>query len=108
MERGSAFRSWLTGHWRRTTVRISRVTGGHLMRKRRLFLESLEDRRLMAVVTDGTAPLSNLAVDSTAHSTSSLIVQFKPGTSSPGSLAAYVSTAKLSPEWALTPRHAES
>src|SRR5207247_11011414 len=54
-------------------------------------------------VTSGTAPLSDLWVDAAQHSTSSLIVQFKAGTSSPGSLAAYTATASLDPEWALTP-----
>ncbi|MBW8884625.1 MAG: hypothetical protein JF612_07575, partial [Planctomycetia bacterium] len=66
-------------------------------------MEPLEDRRLMAALTNGTAPLSDLAVDASQHSASSLIVQFKAGTSSPGSLGAYMATTNLDPEWALTP-----
>jgi len=70
--------------------------------RRRLLGEPLEDRRLLAVTTN-LAPLSGLAVDSAEHSTSSLIVQFRPGTNAVSSLAAYVATSKVDDQWSLTP-----
>jgi serine protease len=67
-------------------------------------LETLEDRRLLAALIDlSSSPLSDTAIDSTQHSNTSLIVQFRDGSSSVSSLAAYLMTSKLEPEWSLTP-----
>ncbi len=104
MERGSAFRFWSVRFSLCSQIRPRPLAAKCCStNKRRLFVESLEDRHLLAALTDGTAPLSSLDVDPTAHSTSSLIVQFRAGTSSPGSLAAYTATASVDSEWALTP-----
>jgi len=80
-----------------------RAECGRQTRTKRLLIETLEDRRLLAALTPGTAPLSALAVDQNEHSASSLIVQFKSGTNSPGSLAAYLTMAQLGAEWDITP-----
>jgi serine protease len=69
----------------------------------RLHLEFLEDRRLLAARIDAGSSFSRLALDPNQSSASALIVQFKSGASSPGSLAAHVATAGLAPEWELTP-----
>jgi serine protease len=72
-------------------------------RNKRLSLETLEDRRLLAAVTSNPAALPDVAVDSGQHRAASLIVQFKNGASSPASMAAYAATANLGAEWTLTP-----
>jgi subtilisin family serine protease/subtilisin-like proprotein convertase family protein len=66
-------------------------------------LEALEERRLLASLIDlSSSPLSD-AANAAPHSNSSLIVQFRNGTSSVSSLAAYMATGNLEPEWSLTP-----
>lgn len=74
-------------------------------RTRRLCVESLEDRRLLTVnpLPPAALALSEIAPDSRDHRAGSLIVQFRNGTASPGSLAAHLLTASLQPEWPLTP-----
>ena len=90
--------------WRRSSR--SRPLHAQAGRRRsfcRLGLESLEDRRLLATVAPLTGPQSDFTIDAGQHRGSSLIVQFREGTSSAGSLGAYVATANVNPEWALTP-----
>lgn len=69
-------------------------------RQAHLLFEPLEERR---VLTASSGDLSDLATDTTQYRDSSLIVQFREGAVSPGSLAAYSSTVKLNSEWELTP-----
>src|SRR5437868_568473 len=76
--------------------RTSRAARSVAFAAPRLVLETLEDRRLLASFSD-------LSLDQSQHSASSLIVQFKDGSSSPGSLAAYLATAHVNSDWALTP-----
>src|SRR5687768_12109445 len=68
-------------------------------RRRRLNLESLEGRQLLAAVNT----LADLSLDSTAHRAGSLTVQYRDGASSAGSLAAHVATADQSEEWSIAP-----
>src|SRR5262245_55432721 len=84
-------------------LRASSRAGCKGPRLHSLFIEGLEDRRLLAIADQPTIDFSDLAVDSGPHRGSSLIVQFRDGASSPGSLAAHSLTSKLEPEWALTP-----
>src|SRR5262245_18673596 len=70
--------------------------------RRRLVVEFLEDRRLLAADRDIAAP-GGLSVDPSQHRASSLIVQFRDGASSAGSLAAYSFGATLSAPWAVAP-----
>ena len=93
MKRGS--KSWLS-----STRQARRINRRHTAKSSRcrLFVELLEDRRLLA-----TASLNDLALDTGDHRASSLIVKFREGANSAGSLAAYVATANLDPEWSLTP-----
>src|SRR5262245_6688234 len=96
MDRGSHYWPWLSRFpLRRRARSISR------RRSSRLAVESLEDRRLLTVASAAT--FDDLAVDQGQSRASSLIVQFKSGLNSAGSLAAYVATAGMSSEWALTP-----
>src|SRR5262245_21371245 len=67
----------------------------------RLRMETLENRRLLATMVE--LPSSGFALDSSQHSAASLIVQFRDGASSAGSLGAYNATANVNPEWELTP-----
>jgi serine protease len=79
-----------TNSWRKAARRASN--------HRRLRVESLEDRRLLAAMTTPA-----LTFDAAQHRASSLIVQFRPGISSPGSLAAHLSTEKVNDEWSIAP-----
>ncbi len=63
----------------------------------RLLVENLEDRRLLAIAS---TDLPDIARD---HRSGSLLVQFRDGASTPGSLAAHMLTTNVSPEWELTP-----
>src|SRR5262245_23076271 len=67
----------------------------HPTRSTRPVVEMLEDRRLLAVER-------GLEIDPTYEPTS-LIVQFREGTSSAGSLAAYVAGNQLGEEWDVAP-----
>lgn len=67
---------------------------------KQLRLETLEDRRLLAA---DLSTLSSLTVDQESFSDRALIVQFRDGTSSPGSLSAHSATRRLEAEWAITP-----
>lgn len=70
-------------------------------RLRRPFLEALEDRRLLTVADPSSLTLPDLSLRE--HRTDSLIVQFRDGASTPGSLAAHMLTANLQQEWKITP-----
>jgi serine protease len=88
-------RRWLFGAER------GRSAGMRRARKRvfcRLKIESLEERRLLAVVDDD----SQLVVDPTQSATS-LIVQFKSGADFASSLTAYSYGASLGESWSLVP-----
>src|SRR4051812_33681987 len=65
----------------------------------RLKLESLEERRLLAIADDDN---SQLVVDPTQAATS-LIVQFKPGANFASSLSAYSYGGGLGESWDLVP-----
>src|SRR3954447_5051755 len=80
----------------RASRRQSRLP--QLSRGRRLAAELLEARLALSSV-----PLSSLSFDDRQHSTSSLIVQFRPGATAVSSLAAYLATAKMDAPWSLTP-----
>lgn len=94
---------WPRAHRGARRVLVIRADHGRRVRTKRLLIETLEDRRLLAAITAGTAPLSALAVDHNEHSATSLIVQFKSGAVAPGSLAAYLTMAQLGAEWDITP-----
>ena len=67
---------------------------------RPLVVEPLEDRRLLTTTSD----LSNLTLEPGSHRAGSLLVQFRDGASSAGSLAAYQVTANVNDEeWSITP-----
>jgi len=70
-------------------------------RLHRPFLETLEERRLLTVADSSNLALPDLA--SHEHRADSLIVQFRDGASTPGSLAAHLLTANLQQEWTITP-----
>src|SRR5436190_10162955 len=65
----------------------------------RPLLESLEERRLLTTAGGLSSPLM---IDSSA-APSSLIVQYRAGTGSAGSLAAYVTGGNVGDEWAIAP-----
>src|ERR1700712_5142887 len=78
----------------RTRRRRQRERGRFLSRLPNV--EWLEGRQLLAVVSGGTS--EELVVDSSVAATS-LIVQFRDGTTNASSLAAYVTGADLGEEW---------
>src|SRR5262245_25017499 len=72
--------------------------------KRRLTLEPLEDRRLLAAFSHPDSGLNSyLSVDRNDYREASLIVQYRTGTSSVSSLAAYFSGANTDDTWSLMP-----
>jgi len=85
-----------TDFWR--TVARSHGVAGRATNHRRLHVESLEDRRLLAAMATPA-----LTFDAAQYRASSLIVQFRPGISSPGSLAAHLPTEKVNDEWLIAP-----
>jgi len=72
-------------------------------REQVLLFEALESRFLLTATADDSRPVGGVTVDPLAHSSSSLIVQFRPGASAPGSLSAYQAMQTVDPAWALTP-----
>lgn len=74
-------------------------------RQRRLRIEPLEGRHLLtaSALPPSALSLPDAALDEREHRAGSLIVQFKSGATTPGSLAAHLLTADLGPEWSLTP-----
>jgi len=66
---------------------------------RRLFIESLESRHLLAAVSAGG---DQLAIDTTTVATS-ILVQYRTGVTTPGSLGAYLLGANTDKQWGLVP-----
>src|SRR5262245_29303188 len=64
----------------------------------RLAVEPLEDRRLLAAVSDLTGSLSQLAIDPGDYRSTSLLVQFRPGATT-----AAVAGTNLGAAWEIAP-----
>src|SRR5687768_7291925 len=66
---------------------------------RLLNVETLEERRVLSTLSN----LADLSVEVTDRRSASLLVQFRAGASSPGSLAAYQLTTNVDEEWSIVP-----
>jgi serine protease len=77
-------------------------------RYRRLTIEGLEDRRVLSAdwnplgpSLDG--PAGGVLTSTGDYRSDALLVQFRPGSESPGSLAAHLLGGRVGEEWSLTP-----
>jgi subtilisin family serine protease/subtilisin-like proprotein convertase family protein len=98
---GIALRMWLTRRNPRRRAPVSarpiRGAGG-----RRLSVETLEDRRVLAAL-GSAASFSNLVADGGSFAAARLLVQYRDGASMAGSLGAYSLGSNVGSGWSLVP-----